>query len=43
MRREGFDRQGIEMPKGAAPKKKDTTKVVSFFLVREAGLEPARA
>ena len=42
MRREGFERQSIEMPKGAAPKKKDTTKVVSFFLVREAGLEPAR-
>ena len=42
MRREGFERQSIEMPKGAAPKKKDTTKVVSFFLARGNNSNPLR-
>ena len=47
-RRGGSAAPSIEIPKGGAalraaePTKKDTTYVVSFFVVREAGVEPAR-
>ena len=47
-RRGGSAAPSIEIPKGGAglrpaeSTKKDTTYVVSFFVVREAGVEPAR-